>query len=122
MVHISKYITQGDLTELLGPVTPYTPRLPLNDPHAFPYLPEDADHPYHLVIVAGQECPGLSGLPMGLGAGFKLSDKEKKRRENREVNDRCELLSIRASRRASEGATHNKEYQYPAPRYYSIQC
>ncbi|KZV62675.1 DNase I-like protein [Peniophora sp. CONT] len=77
-------LPKGDLTELLGPVPPYTPRLPLNDPHAFPYLPEDGEHPYHLVVVAGQECPSLSGLPMGLGAGFKLSDKEKKRRENRE--------------------------------------
>jgi hypothetical protein len=42
---------QGDLTELLGSVPPYTPRLPLNDPHAFPYLPEDGEHPYHLVVV-----------------------------------------------------------------------
>ncbi|KAI0029113.1 hypothetical protein K488DRAFT_89071 [Vararia minispora EC-137] len=81
----------GDLTELLGAVPAYAPRLPLNDPHAFPYLPEDGEHPYHLVVVAGQECPTLSGIPMGLGAGFKLNDKERKK-EKLKDKDREKVL------------------------------
>ncbi|KAF7330418.1 Inositol polyphosphate 5-phosphatase [Mycena venus] len=70
-------IPKGDLEELLGKVASYTtPDVP---PSGFPQLPPDDRHPYHLVVVAGQECPSLSGIPMGLGAGFKFIDREKDR-------------------------------------------
>ncbi|CAK5268597.1 unnamed protein product, partial [Mycena citricolor] len=45
--------------------------------HRFPSTSADDAHPYHLVIVAGQECPSMLRIPMGLGAGFKLIDREK---------------------------------------------
>ncbi|KAI0312672.1 hypothetical protein OF83DRAFT_1144919 [Amylostereum chailletii] len=73
-------LPKGDLKELLGIVPPYRPHLPLNEPAGFPHLSDDGEHPYHLVVVAGQECPTLSGIPMGLGAGFKLQ-KEKEHKE-----------------------------------------
>ncbi|KAJ6513431.1 inositol polyphosphate phosphatase [Mycena sanguinolenta] len=68
-------LPKGDLEELLGKVPSYTaPDVP---PTGFPQLPPDDRHPYHLVVVAGQECPSMLGIPMGLGAGFKFIDREK---------------------------------------------
>ncbi|KAJ7650437.1 inositol polyphosphate phosphatase [Roridomyces roridus] len=75
-------LPKGDLEELLGKVPCYVaPEVPAT---LFPQLPPGDTHPYHLVIVAGQECPSLSGIPMGLGAGFKLIDREKDREVERE--------------------------------------
>jgi len=35
---------------------------------------------------AGQECPSLSGIPLGLGAGFKLGSGEKEKEKDRECD------------------------------------
>ena len=65
-------IPKGDLTPLLGKVTPYCHPDTLGlEPGQVPPLALDNEHPYHLIVVAGQECPTPSGLPMGLGAGLK---------------------------------------------------
>ena len=37
-----------------------------------------------LSLSAGQECPGLSGIPLGLGAGFKLGSGDKEKEKDRE--------------------------------------
>ncbi|KAG6853783.1 hypothetical protein C0991_001372 [Blastosporella zonata] len=71
-------LQQGDLEELFGKVPLWSPSSSTSSA-SIPNFPATASHPYHLVIVAGQECPSLSGIPMGLGAGFKLIDKEKER-------------------------------------------
>ncbi|KAI0048961.1 DNase I-like protein [Auriscalpium vulgare] len=79
-------LPKGDLRELLGDVPLYTPTT-ASSPDGLPYLSDDANHPYHLVVVAGQECPSLSGIPRGFGAGFKLKElkeKEKERERERE--------------------------------------
>lgn len=34
-------------------------------------LPVENKHPYHIVVVAAQECPTPSGVPRGLGAGLR---------------------------------------------------
>ncbi|KAF8150564.1 Endonuclease/exonuclease/phosphatase [Crassisporium funariophilum] len=68
-------LPKGDLEELLGKVPFYT--APTAKPEGFPELPNDEKHPYHLVVVAGQECPTPSGIPMGLAAGFKILDKDR---------------------------------------------
>ncbi|KAF8962697.1 Endonuclease/exonuclease/phosphatase [Flammula alnicola] len=68
-------LPKGDLEDLLGKVPLYTG--PMAPPGAFPYLLNDGSHPYHLVVVAGQECPTPSGIPMGLAAGFKILDKDR---------------------------------------------
>ncbi|KAJ7032469.1 inositol polyphosphate phosphatase [Mycena alexandri] len=74
-------VPKGDLEELLGKVSSYTgPDAP---PGSFPQLPADDHHPYHLVVIAGQECPSMLGIPMGLGAGFKLIDRERDRDADR---------------------------------------
>ncbi|CDO74365.1 hypothetical protein BN946_scf184355.g13 [Trametes cinnabarina] len=71
---------QGDVEELLGSVPISNPSDPLpkdDPPPSLPAFPANPEHPYHIVIVAGQECPSASGIPMALGAGFKLSNKDK---------------------------------------------
>lgn len=68
-------LPKGDIEELLGKVPAYCG--PTAQPGAFPYLPHDGNHPYHLFVVAGQECPTPSGIPMGLTAGFKILDKDR---------------------------------------------
>ena|SRR6267154_1316641 len=35
-------------------------------------------------LSAGQECPSLSGIPLGLGAGFKLGSGDKEKEKDRE--------------------------------------
>jgi hypothetical protein len=37
-----------------------------------------------MFLSAGQECPSLSGIPLGLGAGFKLGSGEKEKEKDRE--------------------------------------
>ncbi|KAI0671976.1 hypothetical protein C8Q78DRAFT_1078711 [Trametes maxima] len=73
-------LPKGDVEELLGSVAIPSPAAPSQDPPgatALPVFPASPDHPYHIVIVAGQECPSASGIPMALGAGFKLNGKDK---------------------------------------------
>ncbi|KIY68852.1 DNase I-like protein [Cylindrobasidium torrendii FP15055 ss-10] len=69
-------VPKGNIEELFGKVPFYTP--PHEPPTSFPEFPNGEAHPYHLVVVAGQECPSLSGIPMGIGAGFKLLDTKDK--------------------------------------------
>ncbi|KAI0350062.1 DNase I-like protein [Trametes cingulata] len=71
-------LPKGDVEELLGSVPVSNPALPPPPASSdLPAFPANPDHPYHVVIVAGQECPSASGIPMALGAGFKLNSKDK---------------------------------------------
>ena len=56
-----------------------------------PGLSTEDIHPYHIIVVGGQECPTLSGIPLGLAANFKHKDardrdkdKEKHQEKDRE--------------------------------------
>ncbi|EAU85326.2 hypothetical protein CC1G_07596 [Coprinopsis cinerea okayama7 len=78
-------LPKGELEELLGKVPAYDG--PTCPPGTFPMLPMEPEHPYHFVVVAGQECPSSSGLPMALGAGIKQlieRDKEKEKEKDKE--------------------------------------
>ncbi|KAI0249898.1 hypothetical protein BJV78DRAFT_1362618 [Lactifluus subvellereus] len=79
-------LPKGDLEELLGHVPMYTSPEDEHPPTSLPHLPNDSEHAYHLVVIAGQECPSLSGIPLGLGAGFKLGggDKEKEKDKDKD--------------------------------------
>uniref|UniRef100_A0A8H8CKZ1 Inositol polyphosphate-related phosphatase domain-containing protein n=1 Tax=Psilocybe cubensis TaxID=181762 RepID=A0A8H8CKZ1_PSICU len=68
-------LPKGELEELFGKVPLYNTAATKSG--TFPQLPNDANHPYHLVVVAGQECPTPSGIPMGLAASFKILDKDR---------------------------------------------
>ncbi|KAI9001520.1 DNase I-like protein [Trametes punicea] len=72
-------LPKGNVEDLLGSVPLSNPDLPSGDVFtpSLPAFPATPDHPYHIVIVAGQECPSASGIPMALGAGFKLNNKDK---------------------------------------------
>ncbi|KAK7454606.1 hypothetical protein VKT23_011358 [Stygiomarasmius scandens] len=75
-------VPKGDLEELFGKVPSYTPPSPSAAP-SFPHFSFEGDHPYHLILVAGQECPSTSGLPMGIGAGFKLIEKDDRDKDDK---------------------------------------
>jgi hypothetical protein len=98
-------MAQGDLKELLGQVPTYTSPVEEQSSTGLPHLSHDPEHAYHLIVMcvvfrflyslchscfmslsAGQECPSLSGIPLGLGAGFKLGsgDKEKEKEKDKE--------------------------------------
>ncbi|EJT99867.1 DNase I-like protein [Dacryopinax primogenitus] len=79
-------LPHGDLRSLLGYVPPHEP-LELRGKN-IPYLPRDDTHPFHLVVIAGQECPTHSGIPMGLGATFKDRHKDKDKQSEREASRR----------------------------------
>ncbi|XP_006459141.1 hypothetical protein AGABI2DRAFT_218097 [Agaricus bisporus var. bisporus H97] len=75
-------LPKGDIEELLGKVPSYTPSsLPKDQ---FLELSKDENHPFHLVVIAGQECPTPSGIPKGLSASFKWHDKDKDKERDRD--------------------------------------
>ncbi|KAH7341866.1 hypothetical protein B0J17DRAFT_277104 [Rhizoctonia solani] len=68
-------LPKGDLAALLGVVPPYGSES--SNPAASDFQLEDTGHPYHIIVIAGQECPtGL--LPMGMGAVKMERSKENK--------------------------------------------
>lgn len=86
-------LPKGDLEELLGAVPPYdSHKQTSSSPPPFPQLSPEPVHPYHLVVIAGQECPSSSGIPMGLGAGIKIGaadkDKDKDDKEHKDYQDK----------------------------------
>ncbi|PIL29893.1 hypothetical protein GSI_08102 [Ganoderma sinense ZZ0214-1] len=73
-------LPKGDCQELLGSVPPFVPTAsPQELPQSLPTFSTSPDHPHHFVVVAGQECPSASGIPMAFGAGFKLNNKDNSR-------------------------------------------
>ncbi|WWD01539.1 hypothetical protein V866_008484 [Kwoniella sp. B9012] len=87
-------LPKGDLSVLFGQIPPYQAETPTDE---IPKLPVENAHPYHIVVVAGQECPTLSGAPRGLGGGLVkgvtlrhrkdkeiAKEKEKEREKERE--------------------------------------
>ncbi|KAF8556183.1 DNase I-like protein [Imleria badia] len=92
-------LPKGDLEELLGAVSPHG-RAP-DDVTTFPVLSTEPVHPYHLIVVAGQECPSSSGIPMGLGAGIKLGipDKEKDKDKSDDKDHEKHLLHLQSLKR-----------------------
>ncbi|KAJ3972713.1 inositol polyphosphate phosphatase [Lentinula raphanica] len=97
-------VPKGDLEELFGQVPSYT--LPTASTSSstppFPQFKADPDHPYHLILVAGQECPSTSGIPMGLGAGFKLKedrdkDKDEKARSSKQNHGQESIKSKKSN-------------------------
>lgn len=77
------------MEELLGSVPLYTPRSIVNDGDrmALPGLSLEETHPYHIIVVGGQECPTLSGIPMGLAANFKHWDLKERDKEKHKDQD-----------------------------------
>ncbi|ODO03460.1 hypothetical protein L198_02307 [Cryptococcus wingfieldii CBS 7118] len=90
-------LPKGDLSVLLGQVPPYKPQPATSE---IPQLPVENAHPYHIVVVAGQECPTPSGAPRGIGGGLikgmtlrnKRESKEKERMEKDDAESRGEVI------------------------------
>ncbi|KAG8999198.1 hypothetical protein FRB94_006387 [Tulasnella sp. JGI-2019a] len=83
-------LPKGDLSTLLGHVPPYKPP-PDGHKDTLPKFNADSEHPYHIVVVAGQECPSQSNLPLGIGAGMKLDILERMERRRSKTESRTEL-------------------------------
>lgn len=64
-------LPKGDLLKLLGHVPNYdASKVTDENIRSSTLLPPLAgidEHPYHIVVVSGQECPTVSGLPRGIG-------------------------------------------------------
>ncbi|KAL4066753.1 hypothetical protein J3A83DRAFT_4374808 [Scleroderma citrinum] len=104
-------LPKGDLEELLGAVAPYEGDNQGNScTSTLPQMNGDPAHPYHLVVIAGQECPSSSGIPMGLGAGIKIGaadkdrekDKEKDEKEHKDHYDKSHFYHRRKDRDRDE--------------------
>ncbi|CAE6456293.1 unnamed protein product [Rhizoctonia solani] len=77
-------LPKGDLAALLGVVPPYGSES--SNPAASDFQLEDTGHPYHIIVIAGQECPtGL--LPMGMGAVKMERSKENKHKTKSKEED-----------------------------------
>ncbi|CAE6381115.1 unnamed protein product [Rhizoctonia solani] len=77
-------LPKGDLAALLGAVPPYGSDS--TNPAASEFQLEDTGHPYHIIVIAGQECPtGL--LPMGMGAVKMERSKENKHHKVKKEED-----------------------------------
>jgi hypothetical protein len=83
---------KGDLAVLLGTVPTYDPPQDV-EKDKVPQLPVENKHPYHIVVIAGQECPTPSGVPRGLGGvmkgmsvrvGHRKKDKEEKESDKKD--------------------------------------
>nr|XP_019013431.1 uncharacterized protein I206_01498 [Kwoniella pini CBS 10737]OCF52212.1 hypothetical protein I206_01498 [Kwoniella pini CBS 10737] len=90
-------LPKGDLSVLFGQIPPYQPETPTG---TIPKLPVENVHPYHIVVVAGQECPTLSGAPRGLGGGLVKGvtlrhKKDKEKEKDREKEKEKEKLNTK---------------------------
>lgn len=78
-------LPKGSLEDLLGVVPHYEPlHADKVDSLKIPKLDTVDCHPYHVVVVAGQECPTVSGIPMGLAAAFKHKEEKHKDEEKKQ--------------------------------------
>lgn len=97
-------LPKGDLSMLLGNVPLYEPP-PDGPPSELPHFEEGDDHPYHIVVVAAQECPSQSKMPLGIGPGlktrFSVRDDDKERRLEKE-KERLEKEQARLEKRRSK--------------------
>ncbi|KAJ9112299.1 hypothetical protein QFC19_000718 [Naganishia cerealis] len=113
-------LPKGDLATLLGEVPPYHP--PDHLVTSFPSFDStDGDHhPYHLIVVAAQECPSASGVPRGLAAGvakgviggLKEKDKLRERGKAKEAKeaDKVEKAWVAQSERIHGTGTEDSSY------------
>jgi hypothetical protein len=96
-------IPKGDLEVLYGKIPPYQP--PPKPPTAgaaggtLPDFGNTDGHPYHLIVIAAQECPTQSGVPRGIAAGvtkgmggLREREKMKERERLRDAKERVKEM------------------------------
>ncbi|WVQ70227.1 uncharacterized protein L199_008453 [Kwoniella botswanensis] len=112
-------LPKGDLSVLFGQIPPYQPETPTDE---IPKLPVENAHPYHVVVVAGQECPTLSGAPRGLGGGLVkgvtlrhrkekdiAKEKEKEKEKDKEREKDKEDKEVETDKNKTEEKPEDKE-------------
>lgn len=84
-------LPKGDLVDLFGPLPTYTP--PSEPITTFPTFDDTTDgHPYHIVVVAAQECRSQSGVPRGIAAGVAKGITGQ--REKEKLKERSQSIRI----------------------------
>ncbi|THH00088.1 hypothetical protein EW026_g2394 [Hermanssonia centrifuga] len=111
-------LPKGELEELLGGIEDRD--VPTATIGTLPKLPQNAEHPYHLVVVAGQECPSLSGLPMALGAGFKLIDKDREKTKDKDKDNQASE-SLKSGKQESEKERDREDEPPRKTRHLSLR-
>ncbi|KIJ52652.1 hypothetical protein M422DRAFT_202876 [Sphaerobolus stellatus SS14] len=106
-------LPKGNLEELLGTVPLYTPRNIHSDAErlAIPGLSLDDSHPYHILVIAGQECPTLSGIPMGIAANFKHWDPRERDKEKYKLDATLEDADSKTDSKAKHKSLDRKILQ-----------
>ncbi|KAG8970259.1 hypothetical protein FRC03_010449 [Tulasnella sp. 419] len=89
-------LPKGELDVLLGSVPPYEGPRTSGNPDELPEFKLDEEHPYHIVVVAAQECPSQSGMPLALGGGLKLElgyreKRHEKSKHKKEAKEKSKL-------------------------------
>ncbi|TFK80301.1 DNase I-like protein [Polyporus arcularius HHB13444] len=111
-------LPKGDVEELLGSIPTSNPSVShtSDDPPTLPVFPASPEHPYHIVIVAGQECPSASGIPMAFGAGFKLNNKDNSRSKHSLLpQDADESIHRKSAEIDVLSPTLDKNYEHHHP-------
>ncbi|KAG8823897.1 hypothetical protein FRC18_010642 [Serendipita sp. 400] len=86
--NMNETLPKGDLAPLLGEVPAYQKNSNEKPDLKIPDLSLADDHPYHFVLIAGQECPTLMGLPLGLGGGLKWDrDEDEKKKDHKDKDE-----------------------------------
>ncbi|ORX39732.1 hypothetical protein BD324DRAFT_606986 [Kockovaella imperatae] len=112
--NMGETLPKGDLSVLLGDVPTYDGSHPSGP---LPMFPTEHGHPYHIVVVAGQECPTHSGVPRGWGGGLmkgvrgahkKHKDERQKEGDKAVIGEEDEEMD---EDEGSEAALHVNEVQ-----------
>ncbi|WWC85358.1 uncharacterized protein L201_000221 [Kwoniella dendrophila CBS 6074] len=101
-------LPKGDLSVLFGQIPTYQPEPQTEN---LPKLPVENVHPYHIVVVAGQECPTLSGAPRGLGGGLVKGVTIRHRKAKEEKKEKEEEKEKEKEKAVIEGVQEDKEIE-----------
>lgn len=101
---------------------------PLETDDGFPVVPITDSHPYHIVVVAGQECPTESGVPRGLGGGVirgmklggmqkkdKDKDKDKDKEKDRDKKEKEEEDTLKSPENAEKEEGEDERHKMLSP-------
>jgi hypothetical protein len=88
-------LPKGELNQLFGDIPNY--EAPERLLTSLPDFGKQDGHPYHIVVIANQECPTQSGVPRGLGGGITKGLAGQKEKEK--LKERGKLQGLKDAER-----------------------